>query len=542
MPNWNIAETVFQLGEGATRHWPALIHGDLTLSFAELRQRSSGLASFLQSLELPRGSHVGHYMRNSTAYMETFIGSGLAGMAHVNVNYRYRDDELFDLCEGLDLRVLVYDAEFADRVSAIRGRLSKPVVFIEVGGNKRDDVVQLEDLYGHAPADFSTDTSADDLILIATGGTTGLPKGVQWRNEDMCGKLRIGSRYHLEAICPDLPASVEDNVKNIASLPQSAPFLSLSPLMHGAGLLMALLMLGQGTAVVTLPGVKFSADEALDCIKRDAVASMVLVGDAFGTPLVEALDRRPDEGLLDSLRMLVSSGASLSEDVRQGLLRHQPQLILVDTLGSSEASGFALSTPEAGVFLPMETTRVLDDNLQPIEPGSEAIGIAYSGGYQPIGYYNAPEATAETFVTLDGKRYVKTGDRCQLREDGMLVLLGRDSTVVNTGGEKVYTVEVERVLLDYPAITDALVVGLPHPRFGKQVVAVVEGPGLTADNVDLESIRQHAAEKLADYKVPRQIYVIDSLQRAANGKPDYAFVTDYAQRALQEASLSTQSV
>ncbi|MCB1688948.1 MAG: AMP-binding protein [Halioglobus sp.] len=176
--------------------------------------------------------------------------------------------------------------------------------------------------------------------------------------------------------------------------------------------------------------------------------------------------------------------------------------------------------------------RVLDDELRDVAPGSDTIGMIYWSGYQPVGYYNEPEKSAETFPEIDGKRYVMVGDRCTVRADGNLVLLGRDSTVINTGGEKVYTGEVERVLIDHPAITDALVVGLPHPRFGKMVVAVVEGPGLDADTLDAEAVRAHVAAHLADYKVPREVLAIPSLQRAPNGKPDYAFVTGFARDAL----------
>jgi len=306
--------------------------------------------------------------------------------------------------------------------------------------------------------------------------------------------------------------------------------MPLSPLMHGAGILMAILMLAQGVPVLTVPGEKFEANLALDLIKRYQAGGLALVGDAFAIPLLEALNQRRDEKLLDSIRLFVSTGASLSEDNRKGLLEHNPNLILFDTLGSSEASGFAMSTAEGGVFQPMPTTKVFDEEMQEVKPGSNTIGIAYSGGYIPMGYYGQPEKSAETFVEKDGTRYVMTGDRCTVREDGMLVLLGRDSTVINTGGEKVYTVEVERALLEHPQITDALVVGLPHPRFGKMVVAVVEGTGLTEDTIDVAEIQTRARTILADYKVPRKIFAIDSLKRADNGKADYKFITAYAEK------------
>jgi acyl-CoA synthetase (AMP-forming)/AMP-acid ligase II len=534
MSCWNFAEAIYQFADSPMAQRPALIHQDRVISYGQLRDRACGIASWLQSLELPAGAHVGHYLRNSNAYMETCTATGLAGMGHVNVNYRYLEDELIDLCNGLDIRVLVYDAEFAPRVASIRDRLTRTVGFIEVGADVCSDfAVKLEDLYARDVTGFQRTTSGEDLILIATGGTTGLPKGTQWPHEQLWRKTGASTGNALESLNLDgHPASMEEHVANVASLPPAAGFLSLSPLMHGAGLMMALLLVAQGSPLVTLGGEKFDANATLDVIAEHSVGGMVLVGDAFALPLISALDQRGDENLITSLKLLVSSGASLSDESKASLLRHNPNLFLLDTLGSSEASGYAFSTPEAGVFAPLPTTRVLDENLNDVVAGSDTIGIAYSGGYMPIGYYNEPEKTAETFVSIDDNRYVMTGDRCTVREDGMLVLLGRDSTVVNTGGEKVYTVEVERVLIDHPAISDALVVGLPHPRFGKMVVAVVEGPGLTADSLDVAAIQSHAGQHLADYKIPKQIFAIDSLQRAANGKPDYPFVQSFAESQL----------
>ena len=535
MSGWNIGEAIYRFGDSPVADQPALIHGDLVISFRELRRRACGIASYLKSLDLPAGAHVGHYLRNSNAYMEVFTATALAGMAHVNVNYRYLDEELIGLCNSLDIRVLVYDAEFADRVAAIREGLENTIAFIAVGtATPADFAIALESLYDLGAANFQSATSGHDLILIATGGTTGLPKGTQWRHEDLWHKMGIATRYRLAS--PEFshpPTTMAEHVANVASTPPAAPFLSLSPLMHGAGLMMAILMIAQGTAVATLPGVRFDPDAALTAIRKHGVGWVVLVGDAFATPLLEALERRADEGLFAGLQTLVSTGASMSADTRAGLLRHNPALLLLDTLGSSESSGYALATAEAGVFTPLPGVRILDDDLRDIVPGSETIGMVYWGGYQPVGYYNSPVKSAETFVTIEGQRYVMTGDRCTLRADGNLVLLGRDSTVVNTGGEKVYTVEVERVLVDYPSISDALVVGLPHPRFGQMVVAVVEGPGVTRNNLDVAAIQAHAAHHLADFKVPKRIFAIDSLQRAPNGKPDYAFITKFAAACLE---------
>jgi len=432
----------------------------------------------------------------------------------------------------------VYDTEFAELVERIRDRCQQTVAFVEVGGATpiNDFAVAMGTLYAFPGSGFERLTSPDDLILIATGGTTGLPKGTQWRQEDMWFKMDVcrgGAMAVLEL--EQHPATVDDHVANVASLAESGPIFPLSPLMHGTGLLIALLALVQGTAVVTSSGNKFNAGRTIDLIKKHRVGALVIVGDVFAIPLLEELERRSDANPLASLKMIVSSGAILSDDSKNGLQRHNQEMIVLDTLGSSESIGFGVATGEAGVFLPMPTTRVFDDQMRELVPGSDTVGIAYSGGYIPIGYYKEPEKSAETFVEIDGLRAVKTGDRCTVREDGMLVLLGRDSTVINTGGEKVYTIEVERVLVDHPSIGDAIVVGLPHPRFGRMVVAVVEGPELSSDTIDVAGIKTFASEHLADYKVPKHIFAIESVQRAANGKPDYPFITDYAAQQLLQA-------
>ena len=536
MGNWNFAEAIYLLGRSDIADRTAIVHDDTVLSYAELSRRAQAIASWLDTLDLHDGSHVGHYMRNSNAYMEAFTGTSLAGLAHINVNFRYLDEELVDLCNGLDIRVLFYDTEFAERVAGIHSQLTETVAFVEVGNQTpvNDFAISLESLYDREVVDFQRKTSSDDLILIATGGTTGLPKGTQWRHEDLWKKLNVSMGSGMMALdLQEHPATIEEHIANVLSLPEPAGFMSLSPLMHGAGLMMALAVMAQGVPLVTVGGARFEPNAVLNVINTHKIGGLVLVGDAFALPLLECLERRRDENLLQSLRLLVSSGASLGNESKAALLTHQPGLILFDTLGSSEASGYAMSTPEAGVFMPMATTRVLDDEGNDVVPGSDTIGIAYSTGYMPIGYYNEPEKSAETFVTINGTRYVMTGDRCTVRDDGMLVLLGRDSTVINTGGEKVYTVEVERVLIAHPTISDALVVGLPHPRFGKMVVAVVEGPDLSADTLDEEGIKIHMKEQLADYKVPRHIFAIEDLQRAANGKPDYGLITAYAENKLK---------
>lgn len=532
--SWNYSEVVDRHGSGPLADCLALNHNGVEISFGELRRRCRGIGAWLQAQGLGEHVHVGHYMRNSNAYLETFLGSGLAGHAHVNVNYRYQDDELVSLCNTLDIVALVYDAEFAGHVERIRPRLETASVFIEVcQGHKRNDfAVSLQDIYSFPDDNLVCDTAGDNLLLIATGGTTGLPKGTQWRQADVWHKLSTWATGTMEQAALEAPpATLEDYLATLYPLEPYPPVFPLCPLMHGTGLLAAISALAQGTAVVTTANPRFDPDECLDLISRCHVGRIVIVGDAFAMPLLDAADRRGD-GALASLNSVVSSGAILSEDSRRRFIEQNPDMLVFDTFGSSEAIGIGIATREAGVFVPLRATRVFDDNMQEILPGDDRIGIAYAGGYSPVGYYKEPEKSAETFVTIDGERYVRTGDRCRFRADGLLELLGRDSTVVNSGGEKIYTVEVEKELVRHPDIADAVVIGLPHPRFGSVVTAVVEGPALDCGPVDVDAIREFLRERLAGYKIPRHIYAAGVVMRHANGKPDYDAIRQFAQECL----------
>ncbi len=532
--SWNYSEAVDRIGQGAMADRPALIHENTTISFAQLRKRARGIGAWMQALQLERHSHIGHYMRNSNAYMETFIGSSMAGYAHVNINYRYQNKELEDLCNGLDIKVLVYGVEFAERVAQIKPQLTKTIAFVEVTESApvNDFAVSLNDLYLHSADTFQKNTASDNQILIATGGTTGLPKGTQWLHTDLWHKMSVWSFGAMApAALKKPPESIDQYIEILQELPPSAPLFPLCPLMHGTGLMMALSALAQASPVVTTDNLRFDADKCLDLIVAHKVGALVIVGDAFALPLLDAVEQRQDDSF-SSINALVSSGAILSDASRARFLALRSDMVLMDTLGSTEASGYALTSGQAGIFLPMPTTKVFDDDMNEVRPGSDVIGIAYAGGFSPIGYYNEPDKTAETFVTINGQRYVRTGDRCTVRADGMLELLGRDSNVINTGGEKVYTVEVEQLLLRHEAIEDAVLVGLPHPRFGKMVTAVVEGPDLNKNSLDVQAVQTYLKEQLADYKVPRKIYAISSMQRFANGKIDYSKITAFAADCL----------
>jgi acyl-CoA synthetase (AMP-forming)/AMP-acid ligase II len=532
--SWNFSSLVSAVGKSSLASSTALIHGNQSISYGELDQRSDAIGSYFTALELSPGSHIGHLMRNSNVYMETFIGCGKSAMSHVNINYRYQCEELAALCDSLDIRVLVYDSEFSERVKTLQQTLPGIIAFVEVTENAptNDFAIKFSDLYTTKIKKPAQPASSDDYLIIATGGTTGLPKGVQWRHEDLWRSMNISMSYDLAPLgITEHPASIEQHVANLEKIEKHTRFMPLSPLMHGAGLMASLMVLGQAGTIITVDDTRFDANRVLDTINAQRPHRVALVGDAFARPLIEALDKRRDEQLLSPLEAIISTGASLSDDCKQALQSHKPELVIVDTLGSSEAAGFAISSPSPGCFIPSPTTKVFNEKGEAIQPGSHEIGMLAKGGYIPSAYYNEPEKSAETFTTIKGDRYVLTGDRARVHADGLIELLGRDSTCINTGGEKVYTVEVERVLISHPKINDALVIGLPHQRFGKVVVAVIETP---EQALDTDAIKSFAKQHLADYKVPRLIFTIDSLQRAANGKPNYPLITQYAEQQQKQ--------
>ena len=381
----------------------AIHHKDDAITFSVLRRRCRGIAAWLQVQDLQPNIHVGHYMRNSNAYLEAFIGTGLAGHVHVNVNYRYQDSELAGLCNTLDLQVLVYDAEFAERVSRIKPQLARTTVFLEVccGDKKNAFATGLQDIYDYPDNTLVKDTADENQILIATGGTTGLPKGTQWRQTDVWHKMSLWATGAMEqAQLASPPASLDDFLAALYSVSPVAPVFPMCPLMHGTGLLSAIAALVQGTAVVTTNNPHLDPNECLDLVARCAVGRIVIVGDAFAMPLLETLQIRAD-GALDSLQSVVSSGAILSAESRRQFFEINPSILVFDTFGSSEAIGIGIATSESGVFTPLRGTRVFDDAFNEVQPGDGRIGMAYSGGYSPIGYYNEPEKSAETFVTID---------------------------------------------------------------------------------------------------------------------------------------------
>ena len=371
----------------------------------------------------------------------------------------------------------------------------------------------------------------DHLYMLYTGGTTGMPKGVMWRQDDHIRNIiatGTNPRYGEDPVDYSVPAE----------LVQGPGFISVPacPLMHGTGCMTQLIVLSGGGCVITLESRHLDIEELFDTAVRHGANTTAIVGDAFAKPMVRALDANPDRWDLSSLFVFTSSGVMFSEPTKQALLRHLPHAMIVDAFSSSEAVGMGQSVSASGVdpdtatFKLGEHTKVFTEDLRPVEPGSGEIGKVAVGGHQPIGYYKDPEKTAATFITVDGQRYSVPGDFATVEADGTITLLGRGSVCINTGGEKVFPEEVEEVLKLHDTVRDAVAVGVPDDKFGEAITAVVE----LAPEVDLDepAIIDHVKGKLAHYKAPKRVLVIDTIGRAPNGKVDYKRLKQYAKDQL----------
>ena len=513
---------VWEVVAGARGDATAQVQGERRFTWTELNQRADALAAAFLASGVQRQDKVANYLYNGPEYMEAFFGTLKAGLVPVNTNYRYGVDELTYLWDNADAVAVVFDASFTDLVDQVRPRVPRVKLWLQVGGgatNRPSWALPYEEVASEkveGPVRGPWGRSPDDQIFIYTGGTTGMPKGVMWRQGT------LGSSQPTST-APPPPETLDEVATQLSANPPVV--LPACPLMHATGLVTALATLRQGGCMVTLENHGFDPVQCLDAVAGERVVSMSIVGDVFARPIVDALDRDPGRWDLSSLRAVFSSGVMWSEPVKQGLLKHKPSLLLFDSLGSSEAMGLgqAVSTGDGvtatASFRLGETTRVVTHDGRDVVPGSEEIGMLARSGMIPEGYYKDEAKTAATFRIIDDKRYVIPGDFAQVEEDGTVRLLGRGSQCINTGGEKVFSEEVEEVLKEREDVADAAVVGVPDDQWGEAVCAVIEAqPGV---EIDEREVISYVKTRLAHFKAPKRVLLLSSLGRAPSGKLDY---------------------
>jgi fatty-acyl-CoA synthase len=528
---WNFGDILDGLAQVLPPDAPAFVHGRRRIGHAAAARRSNNLAKSLIARGARPFDKVAFYMHNRPEYCELLAACFKARLVHVNVNYRYTPEEVHYILENSDAQTVVFGHEFRDAVALIRPRLTKVNTLVEAGPGC-GWAESFEALCAHGDgAALKIARSPEDQMFIYTGGTTGMPKGVMWTHDDMRQIMLAGAR-----LLGPVPETLDELTAAVQANGPAPSSLIAPPLMHGTGLLTAIGAMMGGGAVITLESRQFDPVEMLTAIDRHRPAFLTIVGDPFARPLLDVLNAEPSRFDVSSVQRITSSGVMWSLEVKRGLLKHMPNAILADGFSSSEALGLGSSmmtaAGEVGTakFALGPRARVFDENDQPVLPGDKKRGLVAVGPPNPIGYYKDPEKTARTFRIIDGVRYSIPGDWCQVEDDGTLTLLGRGNACINTAGEKVFPEEVEEALKTHPDVEDALVVGLPDPKWGQSVTGVVtlkQGRAL-----DEASLAAHVRAKLAAYKSPKRIIATYGSLRAPNGKANYAAALEAAQAQL----------
>jgi len=519
-----------------------LVHRDRRLTWEQVTDRSRRLGDLLRAhglgcrqsrAELQNWEsgqdHIGLYLYNGIEFLEAMLGAFKARAAPFNVNYRYVDEELIYLFANADAKAVIFHACFAPTLARIRESLPQVGLWLQVDDGSGEPLLEgaldYEEALAGASPTRPRDLSPDDLYVLYTGGTTGMPKGVLWRQEDIFGAALT-------------PRSVE---RNLAALVERAKrkgirALPAPPFMHGAAHWVAFNMWHVGgTIIVQSNPQRLDPDDIWSTVERERVNALTIVGDAFARPLLEALTRRDYD--LSSLRLLTSSGAILAAALKDEFLRAIPGLRILDALGSSESGQQASQISRSGGKTSSGDFDLVEDNVilredfsALVPPGSEEQGWLARRGFVPLGYYRDAEKTLKTFPVVDGVRYSVPGDRAVVEADGRLRLLGRESVTINSGGEKIFAEEVEQALKHHPSVYDAVVVGTPHARWGQQVTAIVHlrEPAHASE----DELRSAAEAHIARYKLPRAFVFVDRILRSPSGKADYRWAKQRAEEEL----------
>ena len=514
----------------------AVVDGDLRVSYADLDARGNQIGHYLASQGVGKDDHVGIYAQNSHQWLEAMLGCLKIRAVPINVNYRYVEDELSYLIGNAELVACVYDQEYAGRLAAVADRSPKLTTFVHIEDDSGADTSSLDSISFEAACAASSaerdfeERSGDDIYVIYTGGTTGMPKGVMWRSEDIFFALGQG----IDALTGERVTSEYFRAEQAAASTTPLIFCVIPPLMHGAAQIATLSQWFIGTTLVLVR--KFTPEGVWDVFHAEGVNSVLITGDAMARPLMDALEAEPERWDLSQLISVSSSAALFSQSLKDRYLEYFPNLIITDSIGSTE-SGFngltyATKGEKAAAGGPTVAAGrdvvILDENLEVIPDGDTRIGKLGRGGNIPLGYYNDPIKTAETFViAADGKRYAVSGDSAQWAGPGHITMLGRGSVSINSGGEKIFPEEVEQALKAHPAVFDCTVIGVKDERWGQRVAAVVQFKDETSATLD--ELGTHTRNHIAGYKVPRELHVVDAIVRSPSGKPDYRWAKELAE-------------
>jgi fatty-acyl-CoA synthase len=509
----------------------AQVHGDRRYTWREFDRRADGIARALLDLGIERQDKVAQYLYNCPEYLEAVYGTVKASLVPVNTNYRYTDDELVYLWDNADAVAVVFHGCFTETIERVRSRVTRVRLWLWVddGSAPRPEwAVPYEDAAssGAERVHPSWGRSGDDIYMLYTGGTTGMPKGVMWRQGDLIDVYaRSGGDPNATWQMPAAPGPVG---------------LPACPLMHGTGSFVSFIVLNAAGSIVTSTSRHFDPVELLDTIEREKVNVMAIVGDAFAKPMLRELDANPGRWNVSSLLAMISSGVMWSTETKQGLLKHHAAMILQDAFSSSEALGMGQSVSTGSSvsttakFVLGENTRVITEDGRDIVPGSGEVGLLAVKGVTPVAYYKDPEKTERTFKVIDGARYAIPGDYATVETDGTLTVLGRGSVCINTGGEKVFPEEVEEVLKRLEGVSDVAVVGVPDEKWGEAITAVVQAePGAELSE---DEIVKHVKANLAGYKAPKRVLLVDSIGRSPAGKLDYPGLRERAIAAVAQSS------
>ncbi|MEW6775652.1 MAG: acyl-CoA synthetase [Bdellovibrionota bacterium] len=531
---------------GALADQEAIVWRGRRLAYGELRSRSRRLANYLRSKGLGKirkerkdlenwesgQDHIGLYLYNCNQYIEGMYGSYLSRTANFNVNYRYVGEELRYLLNDAKAKAIIYHASLAPTLRQVRKDVPSLEVLLQVADESKEPLLEgavdyekaIESVSDEKPA---CEPSPDDLYILYTGGTTGMPKGVLWRQEDiffaaMGGTLQTGQKV----------ASLQQMITVAKSMGKFARAIPVPPFMHGAAHWYAHMVLhGGGTIFLPDHTERMDPDEIWSLMEKEKVTTMLIVGDAFAVPLLDQLKKKTYD--IKAFMALGSGGAILSPHYKEEFLKHFPRLVIRDAVGSSESGGQAVITSGMGQKVSGKfqmgagSTVLSQDFSRELAPGDPESGWLARRGHIPLGYLNDPEKTRKTFPIIAGTRYSVPGDHAVYEADKTITLLGRGSVCINTGGEKVYPEEVEKILKLHPDVYDAVVVGTPHPKWGQQVSAVLVGR--QGKRPSLDELSSHCAGHLAGYKVPRKIVWVDEMVRSPSGKADYRWASKTAQ-------------